>query len=152
MVSNVVLHREDTGGGNDSYINGWIVEDSKISIQSSPDSMPMPLTDSSETFLMDYGGRERIIVIRGVLKQGATLGTGIGMTVTNLGDQWTAIDTYFINLLPPDDTTAHTFTLSITGGDSVTRSFEGISSNFDITVRNPVYYEFTLRFMEGNKT
>ena len=118
------------------------------SIASSIDEMPIALSDSTENFLMDYGGKARRITISGVLLEGTALGTGTGMTVTALEDQVSAIESKFINL----DTTSNTYHLEIyaPGASSASQTYEIVASNLRITRNNPVEYSFELELVEGS--
>lgn len=77
--------------------NGWEIESANESLVTNLDNFPMPLSDSSSTRLFDYEGRNKTVVLRGVLKEGATLGIGTGFSVTTLGEQIDALNTYFFN-------------------------------------------------------
>ena len=129
------------------FISGWHVEDIKVSVSGSPDHMPIPLGSSADAFLMDYGGRERTIMLRGVLESGTALGTGDNFaSVTALEDMVSEIDAHFVNL----DTTGTTFSLKIYDSTpTLKHTYTGVVENWEVTRTSTVHFEFTMKFVEG---
>jgi len=134
MTSNVTI------SDGSRTVNGWIVKNLKESVSSDSLNMSLPLMDSSNALIFDFNGRTKRITITGVLVEGETLGTGTGMSVTTLGAQIDALNTYFFNT---------------SGGVSITLVRPNQSNitcapiSLDVIREGPNMVEFTANLMEG---
>jgi len=107
------------------------------------DPMNMPLQDSSQVQIMDFGGRRKTITLKGLLIDGVGLGSGGGWeSITNNGSKIEQLDTYFFN--------------TSGGSSSLSLSLPGRTAISGIAVwrhrseaGNVVTKEFMIRFLEG---
>ena len=132
-----------TLGDGTRLINGWWLSDRTQDIKAYMDKMPVAFTSSDETFLMDFGGREKVYNLVGVLIDGNTLGTGGTFAgITNLEAQIEAIEEYFFDL----DTSGITFTLKRYSGDS---GVTGVPEGFNCKKSDPVHAMISFGFSIG---
>lgn len=143
MASNVRL--ADTV--NSLVVQGWIVEDISSELRTYPDAMPISTMSSDATFLMDLGGRERVVSFKGLFREGTALGTGTGMTVTALEDQVSAFEDNFINY---SSYASGQFELRIYNASAaLSQTYEGMVTSCNIKRVNPIAYTFNIQFTEG---